>query len=387
VTRRLIIVLNDVPFFLSHRLPIATGARRVGYDVHVVAPEHPRRREIEEAGLEFHALPLSRRGMAPVQEITTFAALIALYRRLRPDLAHHVTHKPVLYGSIAARVVGVPAVVNAISGLGYIFVAEGQPARLRQRVLLSGYRLAFGHPRCRGIFQNPDDLAVFRNAGAVRPEQVTLIHGGSGVDLEQYRPSPEPEGRPVVVLPARMLWDKGVGEFVGAARLLRERGVASRMVLVGDPDPGNPRSVTEAQLRDWVMEGAVEWWPYRTDMATVFAASHIVCLPSYREGTPRVLLEAAASARPSVTTDVPGCREVVRHGETGLLVPLRNVPVLADALETLLGDPALRGRYGLRAREVAQAHFGVGKIVETTLGIYDDLLSTLPHNASPRQER
>ncbi len=214
---------------------------------------------------------------------------------LRPDLVHHVTHKPVLYGSIIARLLRVPAVVNAVSGLGYAFVAEGVAAVVRRRLMLALYRVAFRHPNSAVIFQNRDDIALFESVSAVRPGQVVLIPG-SGVDLEQFRPTPEPEGPPVITFAARMLWDKGVGDFVEAARILKQRRVIARAVLIGEPDPGNPRSVTSGQLIEWAHEGAVEWLGHRADMPQVFADSHIVCLPScYREGVPKVLLEAAAA--------------------------------------------------------------------------------------------
>jgi glycosyltransferase involved in cell wall biosynthesis len=302
-------------------------------------------------------------------------ALFRLYRGLKPDLVHHITHKPVLYGSLAARLVGVPAVVNAISGLGYAFVAEGWRADRRRQLMMTLYRMALRHPRMRVIFQNREDVALFEAAGVVRADQVVLIPG-SGVDLSRFKPSPEPEGTPVVVLPARMLWDKGVGDFVAAARLLRQRGVVFRALLAGESDPGNPRSIPRDQLAGWAAEGAVEWDGYRDDMARVLADCHVVCLPSsYREGVPKALLEAAAAGRPIVTTDVPGCRDVVTPGENGLLVPPRNPAALAEALEMLIASPALRVRFGSRGRARAERDFGDAAVVTTTLRVYHALLS------------
>lgn len=370
--RRLLIVVNDIPFFLSHRLPIALGARATGYDVHIAAPDHQRRSEIEREGLAFHPIPLSRSGATPWSEIGVLRALIRLYEVLRPDLVHHVTHKPVLYGSVAARLTRVPAVVNAISGLGYVFIAPGWRATIRRRAITAAYHLAFAHPNCRGIFQNSDDADVFLGPGAVRPGQVVYIRG-SGVDLTHFRPTPEPQGVPVVMLASRMLWDKGVGDFVDAARLLRGRGVPCRAVLVGDTDPGNPSAVPRTQLESWVADGVVEWWGHRSDIGTVLASANVVCLPSYREGLPKVLLEAAASGRAIVTTDVPGCREVVREGENGLLVPVRDPEALAVALQRLIADPGKRAELGARSRAIAEAEFGVRGVVDATLAVYASL--------------
>jgi len=352
MTHSVLLVVNDLPFFLSHRLPVALGARAAGYDVHIVTPDHPQRIEVEGRGLGFHPIPLTRGRVAPVSEVRTILALTHLYRRLKPDLVHHVTHKPVLYGSLAARLARVPAVVNAISGLGYTFIAEGRWADYRRRLILATYRIAFNHPRSRGIFQNAEDAALFRLASVISPAQVVVIPG-SGVDLGSFTPEPEPSETPVVLLAARMLWDKGVGDFVAASRLLKARGSRHRAVLVGEPDPGNPRSIPAYQLQAWATEGVVEWWGYRQDMARVFARCHLCCLPSYREGVPRVLLEAAAAGRPIVTTDVPGCRDVVRHGENGLVVPPAHPERLADAIETLLADPGLRARMGGYSRALA----------------------------------
>jgi glycosyltransferase involved in cell wall biosynthesis len=366
-------VVNDAPFFLSHRLPIALAARTAGYDVHVATPEHPRRTEIEQQGLSFHPFPLTRSSASPGSELGSIRSLMALYRNVRPDLVHHVTHKPVLYGSIAARLTKVPAVVNAISGLGYAFIATGWKAGLRRRLMLSAYRAAFSHPNCRAIFQNPEDVALFRDAGVLSPGQYILIPG-SGVELDRFVPTPEPPGPPLIVLGSRMLWDKGIGEFVEAARVLRSRGIVFRAALVGEPDPGNPRSLTESQLRAWNDEGIVEWWGRRSDMATVFASCSIACLPStYREGVPKVLLEAAACGRPIVTTDAPGCRVVARPEDNGLLVPPGDAASLASALERLLLDAPLRARMGARSRAIAEAEFGIQSVVDATLALYSSL--------------
>lgn len=372
---RVCFVVNVDWFFLSHRLPLARAARDAGAEVVVLAADTGCGPRIRAEGLEFVPLPISRRGLNAVSEAAAVLALVRHYRRLRPDLVHHVTIKPVLYGSLAARAVGVPAVVNAISGLGYVFTSDDR-SRLLRRVVNRVYRAALGNPRSRTILQNSDDLAMFVDRGLLRPEQALVIRG-SGVDCSAFRPTPEPAGDPVVMLPSRMLWDKGVGSFVEAARLLRERGARARFALVGASDDGNPTAVPQAQLEAWRDEGVVEWWGARDDMPAALAAASVVVLPSRREGLPKVLLEAAACARPMVATDVPGCREVVRPGVNGLLVPPDDGPALAEAVGRLLDAPALRRDFGAAARAMAEREFAEEIVVARTMELYAGLLGDL----------
>ncbi len=368
--KRLLFVVNNPAFFVSHRLPIGLAARDRGWDVHVATPRGDGEDVIRSHGLAFHPIPLSRRGAIPTREIRSLFRLYRLFARLRPDVVHLVTIKPLLYGSLAAQLARIPRVVGAVSGLGTVYIAQGPLASARRALVELGYRLALAHKDKRVIFQNPDDRAQFVGRGLLRPDDAVLIRG-SGVDTDVFRPSPEPPGPPTVVLPSRMLWDKGVGEFVEAARLLHARNIAARFVLAGGTDPGNATCIDERQLCDWVHQGAVEWWGHRKDMPAVFAAAHVVCLPSYREGLPKALIEAAACGKPLVATDVPGCREVVSHGANGLLVPPRNAAALADALEKLIVDPELRRSMCQASRDMAVRHFSLREVVERTLELYE----------------
>ena len=372
INKHLLMVVNVDWFFLSHRLPIALAARAAGMRVTVAAADTGRRQEIEKHGLHFEPLRLTRGMSNPWADSRTLFSLIGLYRRLHPDIIHHVTIKPVLYGSLAARLVSNAAVVNAISGLGYVF-SGAEMARWIRRLSSSLYRIALGHPRSKTIFQNQDDLNDFVRARAVTPGNAVLIRG-SGVDCAHFQPVPEPAGPPVVVLASRMLWDKGVLDFVNAVQLLRAQGVAARFTLVGDVDPDNPASIPRAQLEQWRDAGIVEWWGARTDMNAIMQQATIVVLPSRREGLPKVLIEAAASGRPIVTTDVPGCREVVRNGVNGLLVPVGDVPALAAAMGELLADPALRNRMGQAGRQRAESEFAIELVVDQTMDVYRSLL-------------
>lgn len=373
--RRLLLVVNEAAFFLSHRLPIAQAALVAGYEVHVATPAGPGEQQIREAGLRFHAIPLDRRALNPLRDMRTFSALVRLFRYLKPDLVHTVTIKPVIYGGLAARIAGVPALVSAVSGLGYVFVQRGLFAKGLRLVTRLLYRFAFGHGNARVIVQNPDDRDLLARSGIVRAEATSMIRG-SGVDLKRYVMKPESAGEALVVLVSRMLWDKGVREFVHAAQLLKQQGVGARFVLVGDTDQGNPAAIPVTQLTAWQRQGAIEWWGRRDDIPAVLAQAHIVCLPSYREGLPKVLIEAAACGRAIVSTDVPGCREIVRHRENGLLVPARDPESLAQAIRSLLDDAAERRRMGMQGRALAEAEFSAEQVARQTLSLYDELLAS-----------
>lgn len=378
---RLLYVVNEAYFFMSHRLPIARAALAAGFDVHVAAPsDHvwaPKGFSIDDLraeGFQFHPIPLSRRGKHPIRELKTIYGLYRLYRALRPDIVHHITIKPSLYGGLVARLVGVPAVICAITGLGDAFIASGPAAFILRRLVLLGYRLALAHPNARVIVQNPDDGEMLRSARAAKSESLVLIYG-SGVALDQFVPTEEPDDVPTVIMPARLIWDKGVGEFAAAARILRQSGVSARFVLLGDTRPSNPRAVPLSVLRDWETEGIVEWWGRREDMPTIYAASHIVCLPSsYGEGVPKVLIEAAAAGRPAVSTDTPGCRDIVKNMENGLLVRPKDPHELAKALSRLIEDRDLRRRMGRRGREIAETVFSDEEVVRRTMEVYQAVL-------------
>jgi glycosyltransferase involved in cell wall biosynthesis len=376
----LLFVINEAYFLLSHRNEVVLAAMHEGYEVHVAAPNHhawaPKTfalSDLTRRGLVVHEIPLSRRGLNPLVELRTFLALARLYRRLRPALVHHITIKPNLYGGLAARWCGVPATVFAVSGMGEMFSGTGVVTRGLRPLVAWGLKTAFGHPNSAVIVQNSEDERQLLANGMVRPGRTQLIRG-SGVDVAAFRETPEPSGRPVVLLAARLIWEKGIAEFVHAARLLRAGGSDARFVLVGGTHPTNPKAVPEATLQQWQRDGVVEWWGYRTEMSEVLASSHIVCLPSkYGEGVPKVLLEAGACGRAVVATDIPGCREAVAHGETGLLVAPGSAEALAEALRSLLADPVRRRRMGARGRQRIEAEFDVREVAARTVAVYSAL--------------
>lgn len=371
--RCLLFVVNNPAFFMSHRVPVALAAQRAGYDVHVATMDGPAVADIQALGMTHHAIPMTRSGKHPLQELGTLMALLRLFRRLRPQVVHLVTIKPVLYGGIAARLARVPGMVAAISGLGFVFLSNSFKMRMVRSVVARLYRIALGHPNSRVIFQNANDRDLLKKMGAVRDDQVVMIRG-AGVDLNAYRALPEPPAPPIVVtMVARLLRDKGVQEFVQAARLLRDRAVPVTMQLVGGVDAGNPASATLDEVEAWQRDGAVRALGERSDVAALYAASHIAVLPSYREGLPKSLIEAAACARAVVTTDVPGCRDAIEPGTTGLLVPVRDAEALADAIARLAQDPALRQSMGAAGRALAEREFNIERVARIHVDLYDTL--------------
>ena len=375
MTTRLLFIVNAHEFTAAHRFPLLRGAEAAGFSVEAVAPVgSPASTRLEREGFTTHPVQLSRQGLRAWEEVGAITELTSLYHRLQPDLVHHATIKPILYGSVAARLAKVPAVVNAVTGLGYVYTSQSSRARVLRVVVNFLYRRAFRHPNQRAIFQNTDNRDTLLQAGVLDPDEAILVPG-SGVDVDRFHPVPEPDGsQPIVILPARMLWDKGVGEFVEAVRRLKREGREARFALVGDVDMGNPEAIPQDQLKQWVEEGVIEWWGPQTEMEKIYQQAHIVVLPSYAEGMPKVIMEAAACGRPAITTDAPGCRETVDDGVSGFLVPPRDSAHLADRLRELLKSADLRKRMGRAGREKAVGEFADTEVIKKTLEIYKTLL-------------
>jgi glycosyltransferase involved in cell wall biosynthesis len=367
--RKLLLFITEDYYVVSHRLPLAVAAQADGYDVTIVARERNCGDVIRRAGLRLIPFENARSSLNPFSDLRMIARLIALYRREQPDIAHHVAMKPILYGSLAAKTVRRARVVNAIAGMGWLFTSQKGHARWLKPIVKRALKSLTASGLT--IVQNPDDQAMLVELG-LDPGRIRLIPG-AGVDLEVFRPTAAPNGPPTVVMATRLLWDKGVAEFIAAARLLRTRGVDARFVLAGEPDPLNPASVSADDVRGWTREGIIEYAGFVADMPGLLSRSHVVCLPSYREGLPKSLIEAAAAGRAIVTTDVPGCREAVRDGYNGFLVPPRSTNELAAALERLIVDPVLRDEMGRHGRVLAEDRFGQDTIVRQTLAVYDEL--------------
>jgi len=370
---KLLYLITEDWFFCSHFIERAVAARNAGYDVVVATRVKSHGAIILAAGLRLIPINFERRGLNLLNELRTFLSIVHVFRDERPDLIHQIALKPILYGSLAAKLTGVKAIINAPVGMGYIFSSEDARARFLRPLTHLGLRLLLNPRGSRVVFENPDDLEALVSNRTVRSNAAVLIRG-AGVDIEKFFPVPEPCGIPIVVLISRMLRDKGVVEFVEAARRLRADGCKAQFWLIGCPDHGNPASIEEEQLISWHKEGAIQYYGHRTDIVDLIAMSHIVCLPSYREGLPKVLLEALASGRPVVTTNVTGCKEVVADGVNGLLVPVRDVTSLMLALRRLIDDPVLRMCFGRAGRERAVSEFSSGTVVSATLSLYQTMV-------------
>lgn len=368
----LMFVISDIGFFLSHRLPLALAAQRQGFRVLIAAPEQPGYDKLKHYGFSIHPIDLQRRSRNLVKELRCLLSIFRTMRETSPDVVHLISAKPIFYGGISARLLGVPALA-ALTGMGYAFTHQTPKARALRFVISLLYRAALNQRRVHALFQNRDDLAIATDSGFVRRATTSLV-GGSGTDLTKITPKPQPAGRPIVLMPCRMLRDKGVVEFVEAARLIRARGIEAEFRLLGDPDPNNPTSLNETMLQDWVAEGVVSWQPHSSDIDTALAACNIVALASYREGFPKTLIDAAAAGRAAVATDVPGCRDAIIEGVTGLLCEVRSAESLADVLAALLVDPERVWEMGLAARTHAEAHFDIRQVERAHSQIYEDLV-------------
>ncbi len=377
---RLLLLVNESEYFLSHRANVARAAVADGFEVHVVTRLTHQPWEIQRHGVHVHHVEFPRAIRNPVVELRTVARLRSLYRAIQPDVVHHFSAKAVLLGSLAARSLKLPHVVNTFTGLGSAFCGSGLRAMALRVTASCCIRQLLKPLSWRVTFQNQEDLRQLVAAGLVRTSACELIRG-SGVDPAVYRPASEPVGPPTVMLASRMIRPKGVGEFVEAARLLRQTDIDARFVLVGDSDPQNPHAVPASQLRQWDREGVVQWWGRCRHMPEAIRRASVIVLPTYYgEGLPKILLEAAACGKPIVTTDVRGCRDIVRNGTNGLLVPPRDVQSLTSAMWRLIDQPALRQRMGRAGRALVLREFTAQQVADKTVAIYRTMLG-LPRTA------
>jgi len=380
---KLLFIVNVDWFFISHRLPIALEAIRQGYEVHIATTITGKADFLLSKGLIVHPINLHRSKSGIISIVSEFVEIFSLVRQVSPDIIHLVTIKPVLLGGLVARLQGVPSVVSAISGLGFVFINSGFISLLRRKLVSLIYYLSLGHFNQRIIFQNIDDKNYLSKLTHL-PLDNSIIIQGSGVDLSIYKELPIPGGIPIVLLAARLLIDKGVREFVYAAELVNKNQVNARFVLAGEIDKCNPASIQEQELEAWVKSGVVEFFGCRNDMESVLSRATIVVLPSYREGFPKVLVEAASCGRAVITSDVPGCRDAIEKDVTGLLVPVRNVEALAKAISELLSNSSRCREMGIAGRKRAERLFDIRKIVMKNINVYKqisgDIKSTTMHN-------
>ena len=370
-----------------------------GYVVHGIAPRGPYTARLEAMGVQFHHWNMDPNTMNPAREAISFMSLLRILRYLRPTLVHNFTIKPNILGSLAARVTGVPAIISSYTGLGYLFIEGGTKSSNAQRILRPAIRLAARI--CDAVtFQNGDDMTEMARLGLVPEAKGVLVPGGSGINIKEFSPEAASEDAKselrkelgineksaVITYVGRMLFNKGVNEFVASAQVLKERGLSLKILLVGSTDHNNPRAIPLQQLKSWEQQGLVTYLGHREDVIPLLGISDVVVLPSYREGVPRALLEASAMGKAIVTTDSIGCREVVEHELNGLLVNQRNVPDLVEAIQRLAQDRSLREKYGNASREKAVLEFDERKVIEATISVYNQVLDNKRRKAITGEE-
>jgi len=371
--RKILFFIGADWYFCSHRLLLARGLHQAGFEIVVLTHVTNDGDRIRKEGFRLVESTLARGSLNPLSDVRSFVGTLRTYRREKPDIAHHVGIKPILYGSLAGLMTSTPALVNAFAGMGYLFNSTDRKARVVRLGVVAAMKALLNRSNSRVILQSEESKASLVRTGFLSKERTVVIRG-SGVNVSEFAPTPERPGVPLAILPSRMLWDKGVREFVEASLILKARKVPVRMALVGAPDPANPSAISVPQLEAWRDDGSVEWWGHQGDMPAVFAQSHIVCLPSYHEGVPKVLIEGAACGRPLIASDIPGCREVARHMENAVLVEPRSASALADAIGLLANDKELRLRLGARGRRMSVEEFSVEDVIARTRALYEELV-------------
>ncbi len=368
----MIFLVTEDWYFLSHRLPMALAAQRAGFEVHVATHVVSGGPAIESHGFRLHPLNWRRGSTNPATVFTIVREVRGLYRRLAPDLVHHVALQPAIIGSLAALGLNMVC-LNAVAGLGFVFTSRTVRARSTSTMMKFLIRALFGRDRAAVLVQNPDDRAVMEQLG-IGPHRIFLIRG-SGVDTELLKPLAEPTGPLAAAFVGRLLDDKGLRTLVAAHEILNRRGRSVELIIAGEPDPANPASIPDEEIQAWTRRPGVKMLGQVSDICDVWTRAHIAVLPSRREGLPKSLLEAAACGRPIVATDVPGCREIALHDENALLVPVDDPPALADAIDRLAKNAELRSRLGASGRRLVEAEFSAARIGQETVALYTRLLN------------
>jgi len=371
--KKLLFVVNSSNYFLSHRSNIASSAKKQGFQIHVASPKDDGSKKLEQEGFFHHDIFLSRSGRKILGEIKTLINIYTTVKKINPDLLHLITIKPVIYGGIVSLFFNVKGVISAVPGLGYSYITKGIRASIFRFFLASLYRIAFRKNSLKVIFQNEEDREIISKASRLNQDKITLIKG-SGVNLNKYSYSPIPKGRPIISMASRLQKDKGVNEYCEAAKILKEQGVQADFYFIGSLDSNYASEIEEKKLLEWKESKVVKFLGYREDINSLFHKSSIVVLPSYREGFPKVLQEAAACGRPVIASDVPGCRDVVRDGVTGFLISPIDPKVLAKKIGYLLSNKVLLKKMGKEARELAEREFSSDEVIKKHLKIYQDFL-------------
>lgn len=380
---RIILFANTDWYLYNFRLPLARELRERGNEVILLSPPGAFHHLLQENGFHWVSFPLSRRGVNPLMELLTLWRLFRIYQQIKPEVVHHFTIKPVIYGSLAAHVLGIRQIINSITGLGHLFIDAGLGTRITRGFAKMLYRLCLRHTQV--IFENPEDRDTFIQNHLLESRQAHIVLG-AGVDVKRFKPSPYKNDIPLVLFAGRLLITKGVLEFVRAAQYFKQKDSKARFAIVGSPDPGNPASISSDHIDAWIRSGVVEAWGWQDDMPSVLAKADIFCLPSYREGVPSVLLEACAAGLPIITTDVPGCRDVVVNNVNGLLVPPQDPQALVTAMEKLVDNPTLRDKMGKMGRQIALDNFSLDKTIEQILSVYQQAAASTGATTNHKQD-
>lgn len=367
--RKLLFIVNVDWFFISHRLPIALAAIEKGYEVHVACGITDRKRELEASDIVVHPLLISRSGTNLLNELKVIKEMNDVVKKVSPEVVHLVTIKGVLYGGLVTRFKKIKVRVASISGLGFVFIDKGTKARIIRFLVTKLNRVALNSSNTKVIFQNENDRHIFIDNKIIKSDQSHIVHG-SGVDLDRYKFLPEPSGEKVVMFLARLLKDKGLVEFLDAAVALKNSGFKARFVLVGDIDIHNPSSITQVELDRYTSSGSIEHWGFTKNVSKAIRRSHVMVLPSYREGLPKSLIEAAACGRAVITTDVPGCRDAIIPNETGILIPAKSHHAIANAIKDLCSNEVLRKEMGRNGRTLAESRFDIKDVIDIHLSLY-----------------
>ena len=373
-SRKILFIVVEDRYFISHRLHLAQHALELGYEVGLICKNSKYKDFLTNQGIKVFDWSLVRGSFNLFFEFRAFFEVVKTLLRFSPDLIHAVALKPVIYSSFASKLVFLKSKVFALGGLGFIFSSQKFLARILRPFIIILLKFSFSGKRSRLIIQNIDDLKILTDLGVIKEEKVDLIKG-AGVDINKFSYTEDVSSLPEVILPARLLWDKGIGEFVEAARILKGKGVKANFSILGETDPHNPECISEEQIYNWKKEGIVEILGFKDDMVKHFQDCSIVCLPSYREGLPKVLLEAASCGRPIVTTDVPGCREIVQDGTNGYLVPLKDSVLLAQSLSKLIIDKDLRRSMGIKGRKMVEKEFSAEIVSLKTGKVWNKLIN------------
>jgi glycosyltransferase involved in cell wall biosynthesis len=371
--KKILLVANTDWYLYNFRMQLAEKLSSMGYQVCFVSPAGPYVPLLTGEGMRWVEWKLSRRSLSPLKEIASIRHLAGIFKQEQPDLVHNHTIKAVIYGTLAARSTRPVQVVNSITGRGSIFLDNQPITRILRICIKLLYRLWVDRPEYQVVFENSTDQQFFLDQGLLTKSKTRIIMG-MGVDVKRFVQAPEPDGVPVILYPGRILWEKGIGVLIEAAQILHQ-DTEMRLVLAGKPDPGNPSSIPDVQLDSWIRSGVLEWWGWQEDMSKIYPQCNVVVLPSFAEGIPTVLLEASACGRAVVTTNVPGCRDVVQPGITGLLVPVNNAQALVEALHNLISHASLRQQMGTAGRKMIEEKFSADLINNQTIQLYQEMIS------------